>query len=64
MYPELWIDFAQYMHMIWHHFKFENLAGQLIRHLINDLFQTFIHTPYEHLAAILWAKNHMVFAGV
>ena len=50
--------------MIGHHFKFENLAGQLIRLLINDLFQTFTHTPSEHLVAILWAKNNMVFAGV
>ncbi len=64
MYPKLRIDFAQHMHRIWHHFKFENLAGQLFRHLINDLFQTFIYTPYEHLAAILWAKNNIVFAGV
>jgi hypothetical protein len=50
--------------MIWHHFKFEDFARQLFRNLINDLFQTFIYTPYKHLAAILRAKDDMVFAGV
>jgi hypothetical protein len=62
--PKLRIDFAQQMHMIWQHFKFENLARQPFRYLINDLFQMFIYTLSEHLAAILWAKDNMVFAGV
>jgi len=58
------INFTKVMDVIGHHFKFQNLTSQLFRHLLDDLFQTFVHTAHEHLAAILRTKDNMLLAGV
>jgi len=61
---ELRINFTKDMDVIRHYFKFQHFTTQLFCYLIDDLFQTFVYTANEYLAAILWTKDNMIFAGV
>lgn len=57
------IHLNQQMDMIRHDVHLEDFHGTLCGDLVNDGFQPFIHTLCQDPAPLLWAPDHMIFAG-
>lgn len=52
------------MHMVWHNFHLNNLDAVFIADFRYESIQMHINAIVQDLAAIFWAPDHMIFAGV
>ena len=64
IHPELWIDFADNVNMIWHDFKLNQFAVQFSGGGRNDLLQAGIHRIDPYPSSTLRAKYPMVLARI
>ncbi|CAO3363137.1 hypothetical protein [Azospirillum melinis] len=52
------------MHVVWHHFHFDQLGARLFAHASDDLLQPPVYRIDQHRATVLWAPDCMVLARI
>jgi hypothetical protein len=59
---ELRIPVEQQMHMIWHHFHFDQARLGFVAHVLDQFLQTDVYRRHENRAPLFREEHHMVFA--
>ena len=57
-------DFHQEVHMFGHDFQFKNLGMRFSTDALNNLCKPVVNAIDQHRAAVLWAPDNVIFAGV
>ena len=52
------------MYMVGHNFQLDHSSLELLSNLVNDLFQTLVHTLDQHLAAIFRTPDNVIFTRI